>query len=65
MCTNRVGSRTASWALTGSGPGAATAKTVGSASATPSARIALEQGAQITWVQKQLGHSSIVLMVAA
>jgi integrase len=27
------------------------------------ARIALEHGAEITWVQKQLGHSSIVLTV--
>jgi integrase len=27
------------------------------------ARIALEQGAEITWVQKQLGHSSITLTV--
>jgi integrase len=27
------------------------------------ARIALEKGAEITWVQKQLGHSSITLTV--
>ena len=27
------------------------------------ARIALENGAEITWVQKQLGHSSITLTV--
>src|SRR5204863_5774341 len=27
------------------------------------ARIALEHGAEITWVQKQLGHSSITLTV--